>query len=42
MKTRSFESVQVGEALPELGIPVTVTLIRYGSPMAAAGESTAC
>jgi MaoC like domain len=31
MKTRSFESVQVGEALPELGIPVTVTLIVGGA-----------
>lgn len=29
--TRSFESVQVGEALPELPIPITVTLVVGGA-----------
>jgi acyl dehydratase len=31
MKTRSFESVQVGDALPELPIPITVTLVVGGA-----------
>lgn len=31
MKTRSFESVGVGDALPELPIPITVTLVVGGA-----------
>jgi len=31
MKTRSFESVQVGDPLPELPIPITVTLVVGGA-----------
>ena len=31
MKTRSFDSVAVGDALPELAIPVTVTLVVGGA-----------
>jgi len=31
MKTRSFESVAVGEALPELPIPITVSLVVGGA-----------
>lgn len=31
MKTRSFDEVQVGEALPELAIPITVTLVVGGA-----------
>jgi acyl dehydratase len=31
MKTRSYESVNVGDALPELPIPITVTLVVGGA-----------
>jgi len=31
MKSRSYESVAVGEALPELPIPITVTLVVGGA-----------
>ena len=31
MKSRSYESVTVGEALPELPIPITVTLVVGGA-----------
>ncbi len=31
MRTRSFESIQVGEALPELAIPITSTLVVGGA-----------
>lgn len=31
MKTRSFDSVAVGDALPELAIPITVTLVVGGA-----------
>lgn len=31
MKTRTFESVAVGDALPELPIPITVTLVVGGA-----------
>lgn len=31
MKTRSFESVEVGDALPELGVPITATLVVGGA-----------
>ena len=31
MKTRSFESIHVGDALPELAIPITVTLVVGGA-----------
>ncbi|HBZ72267.1 MAG TPA: acyl dehydratase [Deltaproteobacteria bacterium] len=31
MKTRSFESVHAGDALPELTIPITVTLVVGGA-----------
>lgn len=31
MRTRSFDEVQVGEALPELAIPITVTLVVGGA-----------
>jgi acyl dehydratase len=31
MKTRSFDSVRVGDALPELAIPITVTLVVGGA-----------
>jgi len=31
MKTRSFDSVAVGDALPEVAIPVTVTLVVGGA-----------
>jgi acyl dehydratase len=31
METRSFDAVQVGDALPELEIPITVTLVVGGA-----------
>jgi acyl dehydratase len=31
MKTRSFDSVSVGDALPEVAIPITVTLVVGGA-----------
>jgi acyl dehydratase len=31
MKTRSFDSIHVGETLPELAIPITVTLVVAGA-----------